>query len=145
MGTYPIGIVGESFENDDGSSRQSEIKRGNAGEPVTLERDPENKYDSNCVKVVSVRGVQIGNISRDDGWICERIDRGGVVEARILRVGKGAKGKLGVVICLRTAADDDWLQDEESATSTAHASTGCSVVLLTLGLPIAALIGSGIR
>lgn len=145
MGAYPIGIVGESFENEDGSSRQAEIKRCSPGEPVTLERDPQNKYDPNCVRVISVRGIQIGNISREDDWICERLDRGGFVDARVLRVGKGAKGKFGVVICVRTAEDDHWVEDEAySATSKAEGSTGCSVVFLALGLPIAALIDSGI-
>ena len=99
MGAYPIGVVGESFTNDDGSSRQTEIGRCQAGELVSLERDPANKYDANCVKVVSSRGIQIGNISRDDDWICERLDRGGYLEARILSVAKGTAGKRGVVLC----------------------------------------------
>lgn len=145
MGAYPIGIVGESFSNQDGSSRQAEIKHCSAGEPVTLERDPENEYDPNCVKVISARGVQIGNISREDDWICERLDREGFVDARILRVRKAAKGKFGVVICVRTAEDDDWLEDkDEIDSSQPQGSTGCSVVFLAAGLPLAALLGSTI-
>jgi hypothetical protein len=134
MGAYPIGIVGESFKNDDGSSRQAEIKRCSSGEVVSLERDPENIYDANCVKVVSVRGVQIGNISRDDAWIAERLDRDGLVDAQILRIGAGAKGKLGVVICVRTTKDDEWLADEHQIST---ANTGCSAALL-ICLPTAA-------
>ena len=111
MGSYPIGIVGESFDNDDGSSRQAEIRRCVAGEAVELERDPGNKYDSNCVKVLSSRGVQIGNISRDDGWICERLDKGGFVDARILSVGRSKQDKSGVVLCVRTIEDDEWLPE----------------------------------
>jgi len=111
MGTYPIGIVGESFDNDDGSSRQAEIARCRAGEPVTLEREPTNSYDANCVKVLSARGAQIGNISRDDGWICERMDKGAFVDARILSIGEGNRGKRGVVLCLRTDEDDKWELD----------------------------------
>jgi hypothetical protein len=106
MGAYPLGIVGESFENDDGRSRQAEIARCRAGESVNLEREPENKYDPNCVKVISARGVQIGNISRDNDWICERIDRGGFIDARILKIGKGKRG-YGVVLCVRTNENDE--------------------------------------
>lgn len=109
MGAYPIGIVGESFNNDDTTSRQAEIKRCSAGEQVILERDPENKYDVNCIKVISARSRQLGNISRNDSWICERLDRGGFVDARILNINEGTNGLLGVVICIRTTADDDWL------------------------------------
>jgi len=137
MGAYPIGIVGESFKNDDGSSRQAEIRHCSSGELVCLERDPNNKYDSNCVKVISPRGVQIGNISRDDDWICERLDRQGFVDARILRIGEGAKGKLGVVICVRTNEEDEWLDDERTGS---NAQAGCAGSLLLICLPAAAVI-----
>jgi len=138
MGAYPIGIVGESFENDDGSSRQDEIARCKIGEPVKLERDPKNKYDKSCVKVLSARGVQIGNISRDDGWICERMDKGGFVDARVLSVGKGKRGQ-GVIICVRTIEDDEWLNDSgdnaEASPQPANGSIadvvkGCGSLLL---------------
>jgi len=135
MGSYPIGIVGESFDNDDGSSRQAEISRCAPSEPVTLQRDPDNRYDSNCVKVISVRGIPIGNISRDDGWIAERIDRAGFVDARILSVREGARGKLGVVLCVRTSDQDAWLEDQRSSSSP---GSGCSLVLLGISLGAAA-------
>jgi hypothetical protein len=135
MGSYPIGIVGESFDNDDGSSRQAEIKRCSSGEPVTLQRDSDNRYDSNCVNVVSARGVQIGNISRADGWIAERIDRAGFVDARILSVREGARAKLGVVLCIRTNEQDDWLEDQRSAATPA---AGCSLLFIGMSLPLAA-------
>ncbi|MEA3035189.1 MAG: hypothetical protein QOH04_948 [Sphingomonadales bacterium] len=134
MSSYPIGIVGESFDNDDGTSRQREIRRCSAGEPVALVRNPENKYDSNCVNVVSARGVQIGNISRDDSWICERLDRASFIDARILSVHEGTGGKLGVVICVRTSADDEWLEDQQSR---ATGASGCSPLLLGVWLPLA--------
>jgi hypothetical protein len=134
MGSYPIGIVGESFDNDDGSSRQAEIRRCSAGEPVTLQRDPQNRYDRNCVNVVSARGVQIGNISRDDSWIAERLDGGGFVDARILSVRDGSHGKLGVVLCVRTNAQDEWLEDQREAAARA---TGCSFLVFALSLPAA--------
>jgi hypothetical protein len=139
MSAYPIGIVGESFENDDGTSRQAEIKRSSAGEPVSLEREPQNRYDPNCVKVVSARGRQIGNISRDDSWICERLDADGFVDARILGIRKNSNGMLGVVLCVRTDENAQWLHDEVK--SQTKASTGCSIILLALAIPVAALVG----
>jgi hypothetical protein len=129
MTAYPIGIVGESFANDDGSSRQSEIARCALGEAVSLVRDPQNRYDANCVKVVSSRGVQIGNISRDDAWICERLDREAFLDARIFDIGKGAKGALGAVLCVRTSQDDQWLEDE---TTKPPASAGCSLAFIAV-------------
>ena len=126
MGAYPIGIVGESFDNEDGGSRQSEIARCEIGEQVQLERDPANKYDKNCVRVLSARGVQIGNISRDDGWICERMDKGGFVDARVLSIGKGKRG-MGVVLCLRTDANDDWLDDQGPVRRTERQPQGLAI------------------
>jgi hypothetical protein len=134
MSSYPIGIVGESFDNDDGTSRQREIARCSVGEPISLERDPLNKYDSNCIKVVSARGIQIGNIGRDDSWICERLDRGAFIDARIMSVAQGAGGKLGAVICVRTSYDDQWLEDRRP---NAAQPSGCSLVLLGMWLPLA--------
>jgi hypothetical protein len=142
MTSYPIGIVGESFTNEDGTSRQHEIARCRPGEPVTLERDPQNKHDARCVKVMSARGVQIGNISRDDSWICERLDRGAFLDARIMRVGQAAKGKSGVVICVRSGEEDEWLEESGDRPS-GGSSTGCSVMLFAmLAPPAAATIGS---
>jgi hypothetical protein len=140
MTAYPIGIVGESFANEDGSSRQAEIKRCSAGEPVSLERDPQNRYDAKCIKVVSVRGRQIGNMSRNDAWIADRIHCETFVDARILGIRKNANGMHGVVLCVRTAKDDEWLEDEQRSTS--ERSTGCSIVLFAVLLPFGALISA---
>jgi len=142
VGAYPIGIVGESFDNDDGSSRQSEIRRCSPEEPVVLERDPHNKYDSNCVKVVSARGVQIGNISRGDAWICERLDRSAFLDARIFSIGQGQRGMLGVVLCVRTGEDEPWLDGEQA---NASAPPGCSLLIASF-LPLGgACIAGAVR
>lgn len=98
MRTYPAAVAGESFANKDGSDRQAEIGRCHEGERVFLEREPDNPYDSNCVKVISIRGVQIGNIARAAAWIGERLDRDEHVEAKIARLASGPDGKRGVVL-----------------------------------------------
>jgi len=116
MGTYTIAVVGESFRNADGSSRQREIGRCHEGEPVTLAREPDNPHDANCIRVISRRGVQIGNIGRDDAeWMAERIDKGRPVAAAIKGINEGGRGLAGVVLLVSTdeeglpAAPRSWL------------------------------------
>lgn len=58
-------VVGAVHPNADGSNRQFEILLCQAGEPVTLVPEPENKHDRHAVAVYSSRDVQIGYISAD--------------------------------------------------------------------------------
>jgi len=134
MGTYSISVVGESFANDDGSSRQAEIRRCKVGEAVSLIRDPDNLHDANCVRVVSTRGAQIGNIGRKDDWICERLDAGRYVEASIEFVGEAERGKLGVVLSVVTdkgvakkPAPSSW---EQMSVSEKGTGVGCLVLIV---------------
>lgn len=101
MGSYTISVVGESFRNADGSSRQSIIGRCRVGDSVTLEREPDNPHDANAVKVLTHHGC-IGMIGRDDSWICERIEHGRHVAACIQSIGDGGRGTKGVVLRLST-------------------------------------------
>ena len=107
MKSYPLSVVGESFRNSDGTSRQAEIKRCRIGELVTLIRDPTNRHDDKAVMVISARGRQIGFTSRDYQWLAERIDEGVPVTACIAAIGAGGAGALGVVISVRIGADTD--------------------------------------
>ncbi len=59
-------LVGESFDNHDGTSRQEEIALCRVGEPVSLRWDKENALDPAAVAVHSVRGIQIGFLARGD-------------------------------------------------------------------------------
>jgi hypothetical protein len=107
MGRYTIHVAGESFRNLDGSSRQEELARCRVGEMAVLERDPYNPHDSNCIKVVSARGVQVGNVGRENAeWIAARMDKGGDVSATIESVGVGDTGLLGAVLSVSTEAQD---------------------------------------
>jgi len=105
-------VAGESFANADGSSRQAEIARCQVGEAVTLEREPDNPHDENCVQVFSARGVQIGNLAREAAWIAQRLDLDQDVETRIARI-LGDRGRLGVVLQVKTD-DGPWepLEDD---------------------------------
>lgn len=58
-------LVGEAQINDDGTSRQHVLSVLYPGEPLTLERQPENPFDANAIAVLAGRH-QIGFIARDD-------------------------------------------------------------------------------
>lgn len=108
MAIYPIPLSGESFKNDDGSSRQSELKRCQPGELVKLERQPDNPHDSNAIFVRSSRGVGIGFIGKDyNSWIAERMDKETGVSARIKSLSPSGPRKLiGCVLTLATDGED---------------------------------------
>lgn len=59
-------LVGEGHDNPDGSSRQQELLSCEPGEKVLLRAEVDNPHDENAVSVLSVRGVCIGYLSRDD-------------------------------------------------------------------------------
>lgn len=103
---FSLPIVGEGFENTDGSSRQLELERCVPGEPVRLVRQPDNRHDHMAVAVFSCRGVQVGYLARERAaWIGSKIDRGYDVRAIVQRV-RGGPGRLGLVIRLNLEGDD---------------------------------------
>lgn len=57
-------VVGVTFNNDDGTKRSDIIKNMDVNTAVTLEREPDNKYDANAIKVMTEYG-QIGYIGKD--------------------------------------------------------------------------------
>jgi hypothetical protein len=103
---FAMAVAGESFANRDGTSRQEEIRRCTIGEPVQLEREPDNPYDRNCVRVLSSRGIQIGNIPRDEAeWLAEHLDSGEHCAAVVLDGGQADGGLFG--ICLLVSTDPE--------------------------------------
>lgn len=60
-------VVGVTFTNDDGSSRKDKIIEMSQYKDkvvIQLEREPQNKYDPNAIKVLA-DGKQIGYIGKD--------------------------------------------------------------------------------
>lgn len=60
-------VVGVTFKNDDGSSRADkiiEMSQYKDKAVIQLEREPQNKYDPNAIKVLA-DGKQIGYIGKD--------------------------------------------------------------------------------
>ena len=84
-----INIVGVTFKNDDGTSRQDIIKKLDNNSIIFLEREPNNKYDKNAIKVCSLLG-QIGYIGKDYAEIISKmIDNDNkIFSASISNIGK---------------------------------------------------------
>ena len=99
---YTIKVVGESFDNEDGTSRQKIIKRTNIGDPVSLIREPDNRYDKNAVGVHVIGKGQIGYVSRENAeWIADVLDSGKDVSTKIKyirKTGRLFERKFGVVV-----------------------------------------------
>ena len=107
MGVYSVAVVGESFANADGSSRQAILPRCRVGDRVALEREADNPYDGNAVRVATEHGC-IGMVGRGDAWICERLDASRYVVACIQTVGQDPESGLwGAVLRVSTDAEID--------------------------------------
>jgi len=59
-----IKLVGVTFNNENGMSRQGILANLSKGNEVTLKREPQNPHDKNAIAVLSSLG-QIGYIGRD--------------------------------------------------------------------------------
>lgn len=64
-------VVGVTFDNDDGSSRQEILATCESFQPLRLEHEEDNPHDANAIAVRTEDGRQIGHLSRDvasDVW-----------------------------------------------------------------------------
>lgn len=95
--SYPAEVVGQSFANPDGSSRQAIIARMKVGDAVELRQEPANPHDSRAVGVHHIGG-QIGYISRDRRWVWEQLERGQSLVAVIHALNEGPGAPTGVVL-----------------------------------------------
>lgn len=71
-------VVGVSFPNEDGTSRQDNIKEMTENEinNLTIQREPNNPYDTNAIMVLNL-GKQIGYIGKNfASIIAPLIDQG---------------------------------------------------------------------
>ena len=102
MDKFFCAVVGESFDNDDGSSRQEIIKQhGRAGAQVHLEREPDNQYDDLAIAVY-LADQQIGYLKGDvAARHAPKIDTGRyVLYAEIASVNGGTKDKPNIGVTL---------------------------------------------
>lgn len=112
--TFLVGVKGESFRNDDGTSRQDIIRRLRPGQPVRLLADPTNTHDRWAVKVLTENGEQIGWLP-SDARDADGILKGEPISAQIHAINGGTtwwkrlQGKKHVGVVLKVTKDEpDW-------------------------------------
>lgn len=87
---YACQVAGESFDNEDGTSRQAIIARLSPGMPVTFVPEPSNPYDKNAVAVFTPYG-QIGYLPRapeESGFVRDWMRRGVSFSAQVHAKGR---------------------------------------------------------
>jgi len=102
-------LVGESFDNPDGSSRQAEIAKCRVGEEIILSFETDNPHDPAALAVLSIRDVKIGYISGDIKMeVLEAIAEDRLVNAAISAIYGGRPGKplLGVEVELECKEEE---------------------------------------
>ena len=104
METFFTKVAGVSFENEDGESRQSIIRKCNEGGTVLLEREPDNPHDRYAIAVFARAGwqvKQIGYLNRGMAWkVSQHMQKGRKIRANITEITGGTHKKptLGVNI-----------------------------------------------
>ncbi len=88
MQNIKLKVVGVTFTNEDTNTpRQSILAQLDTASAVFIEREPNNKYDKNAVKVMTLLG-QVGYIGKDYASImCEMMDAGRTFKTQIVEVG----------------------------------------------------------
>ena len=87
-------VAGVTKKNPDGERRQSIIKDLSPGDPVSLIREHDNRYDSNAIRVDTAYG-QIGYVPADTAAnnLASQMDRGHKVYAVISEITGGQPGR----------------------------------------------------
>jgi hypothetical protein len=84
---FSLAAVGCWYENDDGSSRQDELRQCMPGDGLEFVREPDNPHDHLAVAIVTSRGVKVGYLGRErSGWIASKLDRGYSAQVIVERV-----------------------------------------------------------
>lgn len=109
-----VGVRGESFANEDGSSRQDIVRALKVGTQMQLVADPLNSFDRHAVKVLTPQGQQVGFLP-SDARDADAVLKGDPISATVYAVHGGTnwfqrllgKRSVGLVLTLRKS-DPDW-------------------------------------
>lgn len=97
--SYDLKVVGVSFDNDDGTSRQAALKMCKSGDKITLKRQPTTTHP-NVVQVWANAGM-IGHVSSVEAErLAPIMDNGSTVIAKVKKIigGTPEKSTLGCII-----------------------------------------------
>lgn len=116
--SFVFEVAGTAYEG-----RTERIERHSPGDAIFYHRDPQNKYDKNCIEIVDEKGENLGNMpAKFSEHIAPLLD-GKIIEARGSiakiepRVQRGAKARGAAMHCLITICPTDknnpvkWLLD----------------------------------
>lgn len=109
-----VGVRGESFSNEDGSSRQDIVRTLKVGAQMQLVADPLNPFDRHAVRVLTPQGQQVGFLP-SDARDADAVLKGDPISATVHAVHGGTswfqrllgKRSVGLVLTLRKN-DPDW-------------------------------------
>jgi hypothetical protein len=108
---FCLPVVGCTYANPDGSSRQLELAECQPGDTIDLVRQPDNPHDPQAVAVFTASGTCVGYLARSRAcWIAPKIDRGFRPAATVERV-KGITlpdAILGLVIRIDMGDPPPW-------------------------------------
>lgn len=132
-------LVGESFENADGSSRQEVLKQARPGDPVKLEREPDNPHGKNATLAKNSDGIGMGYISSADAKILAPIlDSGRKHRSQIHELRGGLKDYETVGCRIAIAFDEEKFRPvhnlREEQDQFQHSKSGCLGTVLVFGL-----------
>ena len=71
--------------------------------PLLLEREADNQYDSNAIKVLTIDGEKLGYIpKRENGVFCRLMDAGKILHARVYScyIGCYNQWRVSIKICM---------------------------------------------
>ncbi|GEM_PF-2121909 len=114
---FSIKLVGVSFDNEDGTSRQDILRECKKYENVFLTREYDNQHDKYAISVGLEDGNIIGYIPKGDIRLARHIDQGFGTESWISKLigkpnvvqrlfGLGNGKKIGCVIMIRKLSSD---------------------------------------
>jgi len=91
MRSFYTKIVGVSFDNDNGISRQDLISELETVPcPLELCRQPQNPHDENAIAVIDPKGRQLGYLSRNIAeQMAPMIDSGLSIQAQAIQITGG--------------------------------------------------------
>ncbi len=115
MREFRTKVVGVTYTNPDGESRQRIIKKCTVGEDILLERQPNNPHDENAIAVRRRNtGDQIGYLSREVAQtLVRQADAGKEFSAEVAEIigGGGWLSDKNLGVILTIGLDDPEAED----------------------------------